>query len=119
MSALRLVRRLITFSVAACSIASFTLTHQQAHPQPADQQASLPSVRSYAWTPRLAALFPGCVASLPAGVVPSAFVVQRLDGSFERMAFDDAWRRTHDAQHADDVWVFGACRPARSEPAAQ
>lgn len=65
---------------------------------------------AFRWTPELARELPGCRAQLPAGAVASAFVVRRLDGSDERMAFDEAWRRTHDRAHADDVWVEGQCR---------
>ena len=108
--ALPLVRRFTTLSVTAVSLATFAASHQRAD---AGAPVLLPSAaqdRGYVWTPHLAARFPGCEAHLPAGTVPGGFLVQRLDGSFERMAFDEAWRRTHDAQRADDVWVFGACR---------
>lgn len=65
---------------------------------------------TYDWSSALAARFPGCRASLPAGTLPTGFVVQRLDGSVERMRFDETWRRTHDRDRANDVWVVGQCR---------
>ncbi len=57
--------------------------------------------------------FHGCRAHLPQGSIPSACVVERLDGRFQRMAFDKAWHRTHDQAAADDVWIFGQCRGRR------
>jgi hypothetical protein len=65
---------------------------------------------TFPWTHALAARFPGCSTHLPAGTIPSAFVVERLSGHTERMAFDEAWKRTHDKSHADDIWVRGMCR---------
>lgn len=84
---------------AAPVAATFGLVPSSAHVAPL----------TFPWTAALAAKFPGCREHLPAGQVASAFVVVRLSGTVERMAFDDAWARTHDRQAADDVWTVGQC----------
>jgi len=61
------------------------------------------------WNSARAARFPRCHAVDPANPAATDLVVVRLDGTTQRMAFADAWRRTHDTSAADDVWVVGVC----------
>ena len=61
------------------------------------------------WSATLAAQFPGCAASLPKGVIPSEGVEVR-SGFPVRVGFDDAWKRTHDADDSNNGEVIAACR---------
>lgn len=54
---------------------------------------------------------PGCVAPelFPADVVPSRVVA--VDSGHDELvtSFARAWRLTHNANRADDLWVIGLC----------
>lgn len=72
--------------------------------QRAQHPVNAPSAETFTGT-----LPEGCVAALPAGVVPAALAVVRLDGSVVEMLFDEAIERGQNKNHADDVWVVGSC----------
>ncbi|KQP63095.1 hypothetical protein [Nocardioides sp. Leaf285] len=61
-----------------------------------------------AWRPRHHREHPGCVPS-SAHVIADQVLVVRSDSSVDRMDFDEAWSRTHNAEPADDIWVIGTC----------
>lgn len=63
-----------------------------------------------AWETDYAERFPGCVESLPAGVIPSTVVAVDLSGDVARVPFDHAWAVNHDGNLATNVWVVGSCR---------
>ncbi len=71
----------------------------------AEKPAAVP-----AWRDGYAARFPDCMESLPGGAIPSAVVAVTLSGDVERVRFDRAWTRTHNAAEYDDLWVVGACK---------
>lgn len=108
MSNLRMIRRMVT-GLAVLTFAVLVIVGQRPAPSVAAAPVHRPSVMSQMhWSPALAHRFTGCAAKVHG--VPSAFVVERLSGKVQRMSFDEAWKRTHDKQHADDVWVRGACK---------
>lgn len=100
---LRNVKRFATILAAFVFAALLLLPHAAAAPA----AVSRPGL-SFEWTDQLAARFDGCAAH--GDGVAAAFVVVRLDGSVQRMGFDEAWHRTHDRRAADDVWTVGQCR---------
>lgn len=106
----RQIRRTLNVLIYAAIAAAFLVAI--AHPLQPSATNSNPGVAaglSFPWTHQLAREFPRCAAHLPTGQVATQFVVRRLSGHDELMAFDDAWHRTHDQECADDVWVEGQC----------
>jgi hypothetical protein len=68
-----------------------------------------PSARPL-WTPELGRHHHGCTAERFDGF--RRILVIRGDGRSQALPFDEAWRRTHNRNRADDVWVVGYCGPA-------
>jgi hypothetical protein len=63
-----------------------------------------------AWQATYAHRFGGCGAQRIE--VPVDLVVVDMRRRVTQMGFDEAWRRTHNVESADDVWVVGWCGAA-------
>ncbi|MGO4258478.1 hypothetical protein [Marmoricola sp. RAF53] len=106
------VRVLVPRTVLFSTVAGALLVGQVMAVDPLAAPADSEPVRVPSWTAGDAAAHPGCVASRdwPEGRPADAVVVHSFrDGVRERMDFDVAWARNHDASESDDVWVVGVC----------
>jgi hypothetical protein len=66
-------------------------------------------VNKPSWTSRLSRQFDGCrnMSTRRAGYVPSRVVVVGQNNRAREMSLDQAWRRAHDANRANDGWTVG------------
>jgi hypothetical protein len=112
---LRTTLQLVLATSLAAAVVISALTHgAPAGTEPA-QRSEATSLRELsgnapAWTATYAHRFSGCG---PRRIeVPVDLVVVDMRRHATQMGFDEAWRRTHNVETADDVWVVGWCGAA-------
>ena len=112
---MRTMLQLVLAAALAAAVVILVLTHRApAGTEPAQRaEVTAPGKLSRnvpGWQPTYAHRFSGCGPQR--SKVPVDLVVVDMRRHATRMGFDDAWRRTHNVESADDVWVVGWCDAA-------